>query len=87
MAIEEAPIPSSRGTSSPARRAYFDRYVESLKPGVVGRIRLSETNTSHSIGRSVHEAAKRVKRRVVTWTDGRFYYVNLDRREYEGGED
>lgn len=77
---EQAPIPRAYGSSNAARRAYFDAFLSKLSPGVAGKIRITAENTPVSLGRSVHEAAKRLELRIQTWIDGDFYYVSLERQ-------
>lgn len=74
---ERAPIPRAYGSSNRARQAYFEAFLTKLSPGVAGKIRLTGENGAVSVGRSVHEAAKRLGLSVQTWNDDEFYYVSL----------
>ena len=72
----QAPAQPKTGTSRLLKRmAEYEGYVNSMKPGKVGKLELSPGETMRGVGLRVSRAGKRLGRSVDVWYgDGVVYF-------------
>jgi hypothetical protein len=78
-------VPANRAPRPPARRspladrmATYERYVEGVKKGQVGKLVPDEDETARGVSRRIARAGTRINRNVRTWIADEVVYFSVE---------